>query len=72
MSKLKIFLRNRNVIFLVALAASLLVPHAAPLTRHLVLPALALAMALSTMEIASNVFRRPRLSVTRPVTMSGG
>ena len=60
MSKLKIFLRNRNVIFLVALAASLLVPHAAPLTRHLVLPALALAMALSTMEIASNVFRRPR------------
>jgi bile acid:Na+ symporter, BASS family len=60
MSKLKRFLRNRNVIFLLALAASLLVPQAAPLTRHLVLPALALAMALSTMEIASNVFRRPR------------
>lgn len=60
MSKLEIFLHNRNVIFLIALAASLLVPHAAPLTRHLVLPALALAMALSTMEIASNVFRRPR------------
>lgn len=60
MSKLEIFLRNRNVIFLVALAASLLVPHAAPLTRHLVLPALALAMSLATMEIASNIFRRPR------------
>ena len=60
MSKLKRFLRNRNVIFLLALAASLLVPQAAPLTRHLVLPALALAMALSTMEIANNVFRRPR------------
>ncbi|MBA4421759.1 MAG: hypothetical protein C0390_01510 [Syntrophus sp. (in: bacteria)] len=60
MLKLKIFLRNRNVIFLIALAASLLVPHATPLTRHLVLPALALAMSLATMEIASSVFRRPR------------
>ncbi len=60
MSKPETLLRNRNVIFLTALAASLLVPHAAPLTRHLVLPALALAMSLSTMEIASNIFRRPR------------
>ena len=60
MSKLKRFLRNRNVIFLIALAASLLAPQAAPLTRHVVLPALALAMALSTMEIDSNVFRRLR------------
>ena len=57
---MKRFLRNRHVIFLLAMAASLLVPQAAPLTRHLVLPALALAMALSTMEIASNIFRRPR------------
>jgi BASS family bile acid:Na+ symporter len=60
MSQMKRFLRNRHVIFLLAMATSLLVPHAAPLTRHLVLPALALAMALSTMEIASNIFRRPR------------
>ena len=60
MSKLKIFFRNRNVIFLLAVAASFLIPEAAPLTRHLVLPALALAMSLSTMEIASSVFRRPR------------
>ena len=60
MLKLKIFLRNRNMIFLIALAASLLIPHATSLTRHLVLPALALAMSLSTMEIASNLFRRPR------------
>jgi bile acid:Na+ symporter, BASS family len=60
MSQMKRFFRNRHVIFLIAIAASLLVPHAAPLTRHLVLPALALAMALSTMEIASNIFRRPR------------
>jgi BASS family bile acid:Na+ symporter len=60
MSKLKIFLRNRNVIFLIALGAGLLAPSATPLTRHLVLPVLALAMALSTMEITGNVFRRPR------------
>jgi bile acid:Na+ symporter, BASS family len=60
MSQMKRFLRNRHVIFLLAMAASLLVPQAATLTRHLVLPALALAMALSTMEIASNIFRRPR------------
>jgi BASS family bile acid:Na+ symporter len=60
MAKLKMFLRNRNVIFLLALAAGLLLPRAVPATRHLVLPALALAMALSTMEIESTAFRRPR------------
>jgi BASS family bile acid:Na+ symporter len=60
MAKLKMLLRNRNVIFLLALAAGLLLPHVVPVTRHLVLPALALAMALSTMEIESAHFRRPR------------
>ena len=60
MAKLKMLLRNRNVIFLLALAAGLLLPQVVPVTRHLVLPALALAMALATMEIESAVFRRPR------------
>jgi len=60
MSKLKIYLRNRNAILLISLVAGLLIPQAAPLTRHLVLPALALAMTLSTLEIAGSVFRRPR------------
>jgi BASS family bile acid:Na+ symporter len=60
MAKLQIFLRNRNVIFLLAMAVGLLLPQAARVTQHLVLPALALAMALSTMEIESSVFRRPR------------
>ncbi len=60
MAKLKMILRNRNVIFLLALAAGLLFPHVVPVTRHLVLPALALAMSLSTMEIESAHFRRPR------------
>ena len=60
MAQLKKFLRNRNVIFLLALAAGLLLPQAVPVARHLVLPALALAMALATMEIETAVFRRPR------------
>jgi bile acid:Na+ symporter, BASS family len=60
MAKLKMFLRNRNVIFLLALAGGLFLPRAATATRHLVLPALALAMALATMEIESALFRRPR------------
>lgn len=60
MTKLKTLLRNRNGIFLLALAAGLALPGAAPVTKHLVLPALALAMALSTMEIGNEVFIRPR------------
>jgi len=60
MSKAKMILRNRNVIFLLALAAGLLVPYAVPVTRHLVLPALALAMALSMMDITSDLFFHPR------------
>ncbi len=54
MAKLKMLLRNRNVIFLLAMAVGLLLPQAARVTQHLVLPALALAMALSTMEIESS------------------
>ncbi|MCX5855289.1 MAG: hypothetical protein NTZ24_12115, partial [Deltaproteobacteria bacterium] len=60
MTHLKILLRNRNGIFLLALAAGLALPGAAPVTRHLVLPALALAMTLSTMEIGNEVFVKPR------------
>lgn len=53
-------LRNRNVIFLLALAAGLLAPYAVPVTRHLILPALGLAMALSMMDITSDLFLHPR------------
>jgi len=60
MARLKILLRNRNSIFLLALGMGLLLPQAVPVTRHLILPALALAMALSSMEIESAVFRQPR------------
>lgn len=58
--KLKRILRDRNVIFLLALTAGLLAPQAAPITRHLVLPALALAMALATTDITGDLFYRPR------------
>jgi BASS family bile acid:Na+ symporter len=60
MTKLKAFLRNRNGIFFLAMAAAMLFPWAAPVTKHLILPALALAMTLSTMEIGNDVFIRPR------------
>ena len=60
MTLLKSLLRNRNAIFLLALAAGLAFPAVTPVTRHLVLPALALAMALSTMEIGNDLFRKPR------------
>ncbi len=58
--KLLIFLRNRNWIFLLALSTALLLPQAVWVTRHLVLPALALAMILATMGIENEIFRRPR------------
>ncbi|MBU4581313.1 MAG: hypothetical protein KKH02_02670 [Proteobacteria bacterium] len=60
MTLLKNLLRNRNAIFLLALAAALAFPAVTPVTRHLVLPALALAMTLSTMEIGNDLFRKPR------------
>jgi BASS family bile acid:Na+ symporter len=60
MSKFKRIFRNRNVIFLVALSSGLLAPYAVPLTRHLVLPALGLVMALSMMDITNDLFVRPR------------
>ena len=60
MTKLKAFLRNRNGIFFLAMTAGLLLPGAAPVMKHLILPALALAMTLSTMEIGNEIFSRPR------------
>lgn len=60
MSQLKMILRNRNIIFLLALTFGLIIPYAAPVTRHLVLPALALAMALSMMDITGGLFLHPR------------
>jgi len=60
MTLFKSLLRNRNAIFLLALAAALAFPAVTPVTRHLVLPALALAMTLSTMEIGNDLFRKPR------------
>ncbi|MCE5282854.1 MAG: hypothetical protein LLG93_12200 [Deltaproteobacteria bacterium] len=60
MLKLNTLLSNRNVIFLLALALGLLVPAAVPFSRHLILPVLAVAMAIATMEVDNGVFLRPR------------
>jgi BASS family bile acid:Na+ symporter len=59
MTLLKSLPRNRNAIFLLALAGGLAFPAVTPVTRHLVLPALALAMALATMEVGNELFRKP-------------
>jgi hypothetical protein len=61
MAKLKNLLRNRNVILLSALAGGLFFPFAVPVTRHFILPALALTMSISTMEVDNKVFRSPRV-----------
>jgi BASS family bile acid:Na+ symporter len=60
MARLKLLLYNRNLIFLLALGMGLLIPHAVPVARHLVLPALALAMVLSTLDVGDDLFLRPR------------
>jgi BASS family bile acid:Na+ symporter len=60
MASLQALLRNRNIIFLLALAAGLALPFAVPVTRHLIIPALAFAMTLSTLEIGNGSFRHPR------------
>jgi BASS family bile acid:Na+ symporter len=60
MVKLSLLLHNRNVIFLLAMAAGLTAHHATPLTRHFVLPALALAMTISMLDIQGNLFSKPR------------
>jgi BASS family bile acid:Na+ symporter len=60
MATLKGLLRNRNFIFITALIMGLFFPAAAPAMRHLILPALALTMVLSTMEIGNDLFRQPR------------
>jgi BASS family bile acid:Na+ symporter len=60
MTLLKSLLRNRNCIFLLALTFGLAFPGATPVSMHLLLPALALAMTLATMEVGNNLFRQPR------------
>jgi BASS family bile acid:Na+ symporter len=59
-TKIQDYLRNRNVIFLLAVTCGLFIPYAAPLTKQLVLPALALIMTLSSLEIPTNIYRSVR------------
>jgi BASS family bile acid:Na+ symporter len=51
---------NRNFIFMTAMTLGLFFPGASPLISHLIMPALALTMVISTMEIGNDIFRRPR------------
>ena len=60
MIDLKRLLQNRNFIFIAALVLGLFFPEASRTTSQLILPALALTMILSTMDIGNDLFRRPR------------
>jgi BASS family bile acid:Na+ symporter len=53
-------LKNRNVIFLLAIGLGLIVPQPAVWTKLLMLPALAMIMTLATMNVPNNYFRNPR------------
>ncbi len=54
MDRLSNLFKNRNFILLLAIFFGFLLPQAAGLTKPLVLPALALVLALSTMSISSS------------------
>ncbi|MBN2161136.1 MAG: hypothetical protein JW807_17245 [Spirochaetes bacterium] len=58
-------LNKRNVIFLLAITLGLALPQAAAWTRHLMMPALALVMTLSTIGVPNSYFFRPR-AIIRP------
>ncbi len=53
-------LKNRNFIFLLAIATGLAFPQAAPLTEPVMLWALAFVMMLATLNIPNDFFRSPR------------
>jgi BASS family bile acid:Na+ symporter len=53
-------LRNRNFILLMAIVMGLSLPGAASWCEPLVLPVLAFIMALATMSVPNDFFRRPR------------
>ncbi|PKN50751.1 MAG: hypothetical protein CVU55_15620 [Deltaproteobacteria bacterium HGW-Deltaproteobacteria-13] len=54
------FLNNRNFIFLLAITLGLLLPQAAQWTKILMMPALALVMALATINVPNDYFLNPR------------
>ena len=60
MEKITVLLRNRNFIFLLAVACGLLASRGADLMEPLVIPGLAVVMTLSTLGIPNSVFRSPR------------
>lgn len=54
------FLNNRNFIFLLAIALGLVVPQPAAWSKVLMMPALALVMALATINVPNDYFLNPR------------
>lgn len=63
MTNLAAMLRNRDAIFILALALGLAWGGATAWSRHLVVPTLALIMTLSCLAVPSSIFREPRALV---------
>jgi len=53
-------LNNRNFIFVLAIASGLFLPQATPWTTFFMMPALALVMALATLNVSNDYFRNLR------------
>lgn len=58
-------LNNRNFIFVLALTLGLVLPRPAEWTKTLMIPALAIVMAMATINVPNNYFLNPR-AILRP------
>jgi BASS family bile acid:Na+ symporter len=68
MNKVKGLLRNRDFILILALALGLVWGGAARWTKDVTIPALAVAMTISTLAISGSVFRSPKTLLTPALT----
>lgn len=68
MNKLKGLLRNRDFILILALALGLVWGGAVRWTKDVTIPALGVAMTISTLAISGSVFRSPKTLLTPALT----
>ncbi len=63
MEKTLRFIFDRNLIFTLSFFLGLLLPEGLPYTLWLLLPSLALVIAVSTLSVGSDIFRSPRVFI---------
>lgn len=68
MKKLKIILRDRNIIFTLAMAFGLLTDYPARWTEPLILPFLGLIMTLSVLNVSNRAFLTPKIMIVPACT----